>query len=115
MNKIVPNPAWSAVPPHRYHVFVCEGCRCRARGASALWAALREGLRRAGRIETPDGVLITRTQCQFPCNRGPILSVYPDRVWYGVATEDDVERIVVEHLIGGRVVADLALPLPEPE
>jgi (2Fe-2S) ferredoxin len=35
--------------------------------------------------------------------------VYPEQVWYGFVTTEDVNEIVQEHLVGGRPVERLAL------
>jgi (2Fe-2S) ferredoxin len=40
-------------------------------------------------------------------NQGPILVVYPEGVWYRCVDEAAVERIVTEHLVGGREVGEL--------
>lgn len=107
------HPDWSLVPPHRHHVFLCEGKRCAARGAHAIWAAFGRALRMHERVETADGALLTRTHCQYPCNLGPIATVYPQAVWYHVGDAAAAQRIVEEHLVGGRIVDDLRLPDPE--
>jgi (2Fe-2S) ferredoxin len=38
--------------------------------------------------------------------------IYPEDVWYGQVTPDKVNRIVEEHLAGGRVAADLVYSAP---
>lgn len=101
--------AWSCIPPHQYRVLLCNGPRCTRRGALPLWKLLREELKAAGRLESEDGVHITRTQCQFPCDRGPTLSVYPPGAWYRVRSEADVRRLVQEQFVAGREVAELIM------
>ena len=50
----------------------------------------------------------TRTHCMVACrNQGPILVVYPEGVWYRCDDETALERIVAEHLAGGREVGEL--------
>jgi (2Fe-2S) ferredoxin len=97
--------SWSCIPPHRYRVLLCNGPRCTRRGALPLWKLLREELKAAGRLETEDGVHITRTQCQFPCDQGPTLSVYPSGEWYRIRDAAEVRRLVQE-----RFVEELAVP-----
>ena len=51
-----------------------------------------------------------RTQCQFPCDQGPTLSVYPAGKWYRVRNEAEVTRLVDELFVGGREVPELLMP-----
>lgn len=109
MNDIEAHPDWSHIPAHAHHVFLCTGPRCTQRGALQLWKSLRRRLLEHRLIETPGGVLLTRTHCQFPCNLGPLVTVYPQACWYGVRNDAQVLRLVDEHLLGGNVVDDLLI------
>lgn len=101
--------SWSCIPPHRYRVLLCNGPRCTRRGALPLWKLLREELKAAGRLETADGVHITRTQCQFPCDQGPTLSVYPSGEWYRIRDAAEVKRLVQERFVEERAVPELIM------
>jgi (2Fe-2S) ferredoxin len=101
--------AWSCIPTHSYRVLLCNGPRCTRRGALTLWKSLREQLKAAGKLECEGGVHITRTQCQFPCDQGPTLSVYPPGAWYQVRNQADLNLIVEQQLIGGEPVPELLM------
>ena len=47
------------------------------------------------------------TGCVAACQGGPIVAVQPDGVWYYNVTDENMDRIVEEHLKNGRVVEDL--------
>jgi len=48
--------------------------------------------------------------CLDQCERGVTVVVYPEQVWYGGVTVDDVTEIVDKHLVGGQVVERLLIP-----
>jgi (2Fe-2S) ferredoxin len=48
--------------------------------------------------------------CLDQCEHGVSVVVYPEQVWYGKVTVDDVPEIVDKHLIGGQVVERLLQP-----
>ena len=60
-------------------------------------------------------VKIVKTGCFGLCEKGPILVIYPEGATYCHVTVDDVEKIVSEHLVKGRIVKDLLLGDAEAE
>ncbi len=95
------------------HVFVCLNERpgspsasCHGRGASAVHTALKDLLKQRG---LSDRMRANRAGCLDVCDHGPALVVYPDNVWYGSVTPEDVPLIVDRHLLGGEPVAHLRI------
>lgn len=99
---------WSVIPPHRYQVLFCRGPRCASVGAGELSAYLAQKLKVVGLNDKPQGVLVVQTGCQYPCNLGPVMIVYPDGVWYSGLTKTAIDRIVAEHFCQGQIVAEYA-------
>ena len=91
------------------HVLLCTHGDCAAdETAQASWQFLKKRIRQLGLDAVPGGVYRSKVDCLRICRQGPICVVYPDGVWYHHASPENLERILSEHVVGGRVVEELA-------
>jgi len=102
------------MPKFEKHIFICgnqrppshpRGC-CDPEGRAALQKLFKEKLKTRG---LKGQVRANQAGCLDQCEHGPNLVVYPDAVWYGNVTADDVDEIIESHILGGVPVARLRL------
>ena len=88
----------------RSHVLICGGTGCTSSGSQTIQQAFADNLKTYGLEEE---VKIVQTGCFGLCALGPVVIVHPEGTFYSRVEATDVEEIVSEHLLKGRVVERL--------
>ena len=81
-------------------------CACTASKSDEIFKNFKKYIEQYGLAEE---INVVKTGCFGLCQKGPIVAIYPDKVFYSQVKPEDVEHIVAEHLLKGRVVTSLEL------
>jgi (2Fe-2S) ferredoxin len=103
-------PAQTPAPVPR-RVLACHGNDCKRAGATSVWRQLREKQQGWRAAETGSVLQLTKTSCLGPCRFAPVVQVFPEGTYYGLLDGPALDKVVEGHLAGGRVVAELELPV----
>ena len=96
------------------HVFFCCNQRddtrasCNAKGATALRDYAKGRVKALG-LSGEGKVRINQAGCLDRCEEGPVIVVYPEAVWYTYVDQADIDEIITEHVVHGRVVERLKI------
>jgi (2Fe-2S) ferredoxin len=101
------------VSHYQRHIFFCTNCRedgqsCEQYGATELRGYAKQRTKELG-IAGKGGVRVNTAGCLDRCSEGPVAVVYPEGVWYSYVDREDIDEIVEEHLVHGRVVERLKI------
>ncbi|MEJ2695234.1 MAG: NADH-quinone oxidoreductase subunit NuoF [Candidatus Sulfobium sp.] len=94
----------------RANLMLCAGTGCVASGTMKVKDALQEELKKKG---LADEIKIVLTGCNGYCAEGPVMSVYPDEVFYQKLTVEEIPKLVEEHFLKGRPYEKLMFREPE--
>ena len=103
------------MPGFQRHVFVCVNERppdnpkgsCKAKGGEQVRDALKKKL---GDLGINKLCRANNAGCLDQCATGVTVVVYPEQVWYGHVTVDDIPELVDRHIVRGEFVERLMLP-----
>jgi (2Fe-2S) ferredoxin len=99
---------------YQRHVFFCcnqrqsgEAC-CNDHGAQDIRDYAKQRVKQLG-LAGKGKVRVNQAGCLDRCTEGPVIVIYPEAVWYTYIDRYDVDEIVDEHLVNGRVVERLRI------
>lgn len=99
---------------YRYHVFFC--CNQRTDGRASCNDHASQAVRDYAKARVKElglagkgSVRVNQAGCMDRCEEGPVLVVYPEGVWYTYVDKHDVDEIIEEHLVNGRIVERLRI------
>ena len=99
---------------YKHHVFFCvnrreggEAC-CAAKGAQAMRDYAKKKIKSL-KLNGAGQCQINNAGCMDRCDEGPVIAIYPEGTWYTYVDKDDIDEIIDEHVVHGRVVDRLKI------
>ncbi|MBZ4683950.1 MAG: hypothetical protein PWP46_944 [Fusobacteriaceae bacterium] len=98
----------------KFHILVCSSSRlngvqkgyCIQNGGSEIVETIIEEV---DDRDLSSEIMVTNTGCLSICDKGPIVIIYPEGIWYGNVSSDDIEEIFDSHIENGKVVERLLI------
>jgi (2Fe-2S) ferredoxin len=99
---------------YKRHVFFCcnqreppEAC-CNNHHALEMQGYAKQRIKELD-LAGKGKVRINKAGCLDRCAEGPVIVVYPDAVWYTYVDRQDIDEIIDEHIVHGRIVKRLTI------
>ncbi|MDU4891914.1 MAG: NADH-quinone oxidoreductase subunit NuoF [Clostridium sp.] len=93
----------------RREILICGGTGCKSAQSDLIKKNLEEEIKK---LNLEDKVCVSITGCFGFCEKGPIVKVAPDDVFYVHVSPEDAEEIINGHIVGGRIVENLLYEEP---
>ena len=96
------------------HVLVCTNQKpagkqcCASSGGEAYFDHLKTRVLELD-MHGPGRVRVSKTGCLGRCASGPCVVIYPEGVWYTYSSLTDIDQIVENHLVAGKIVEQLLI------
>lgn len=100
---------------YKHHIFFCTNKRddgsacCQNFNAQAMRDYAKQRCKELGIAGQKGKVRVNSAGCLNRCEEGPVIVVYPEDIWYTYVDEEDVDEIIEEHLVHGRIVQRLKI------
>ncbi|WP_346884865.1 NADH-quinone oxidoreductase subunit NuoF [Clostridium sp. UBA4395] len=94
---------------YKKEILICGGTGCKSAQSDLIKDNLEKEISKLG---LEDKVYVSITGCFGFCEKGPIVKVTPDDVFYVHVTPEDTEEIINEHIVNGNVVQRLLYEEP---
>ena len=100
---------------YNHHLFICQNVRddgrrcCNADGRAERLRQYAKDRADEWGLKSAAGVRVNQAGCLGRCSQGPLLVIYPAGVWYRYESEEDIDEILLEHVMNGNVVERLAV------
>lgn len=105
---------WISRPmPYKKHVFICTNHRpdnpqsgCASRGGVELQLECKQRLKTLG---LSDSIRVNKAGCLGVCEQGAAMVIYPQQIWYGAVSKDDLDEIIEVSILNDGVVSRLTI------
>ncbi|MCK8816043.1 NADH-quinone oxidoreductase subunit NuoF [Natroniella sulfidigena] len=94
---------------YRSHILICGGTGCVSSGCKEVRSSLEDEL---ARHDLEDEIKVLETGCHGFCEKGPLIIVYPESVFYCELKPENMEKLVEEHILKGKIVEEFLYQEP---
>ena len=97
------------------HVFLCTNQKdagkkcCASSGGMPFFEYMKAKLLELN-LHGPGKIRLSKSGCLGRCSEGPCIVIYPDGIWYSYTSTADIDQIIANHLIAGKIVEHLLIP-----